>query len=66
MCGIVAVLRRPSDRTPPDLVGLCDLAAAATANLSHGVATDSTRVEDFLAAAAAVLRGTALRGDRMD
>ncbi len=64
MCGIVAVLRRPSDRTPPDLAGLRDLTAAASAELTRGVATEATRVDDFLAAAAhlgtvdAALRGT--------
>ena len=65
MCGIVAVLRRPSDRNPPDLVGLTDLLAAATADLTRGVESEATRVDDFLAAAAhlgtvdAALRGSA-------
>ena len=51
MCGIVAVLRRPSDRTPPDLSGLVDLLAAATANLAQGAASEPTRLVDFRAAA---------------
>jgi glucosamine--fructose-6-phosphate aminotransferase (isomerizing) len=37
MCGIVAVLRRPSDRHPPDLTALGDLLAAAAADLETGI-----------------------------
>ncbi|MGZ6951344.1 MAG: SIS domain-containing protein [Acidimicrobiia bacterium] len=72
MCGIVAVLRRPTDRTPPDLVALRDLLAAAASDLEVGVhggpgdgRTDAGHVEAFLAAAGhlgtvdAALRGAA-------
>ena len=38
MCGIVAVLRRPTDRLPPELAGLADLIAAASGAVQHGIA----------------------------
>src|SRR6478609_3977995 len=73
MCGIVAVLRRPTDRPPPELAGLADLIAAARSDVEHGIADPSTRRHDFEAAAGhlgtvdAALRGTpgvlALLGD---
>ncbi|MEP6626214.1 MAG: hypothetical protein ABJC79_17335, partial [Acidimicrobiia bacterium] len=65
MCGIVAVLRRPSDRPVPDLVGLVDLLAAATAALTRGTAGRATPIDEFRVAAAhlgtvdAALRGSA-------
>src|SRR3954454_16064405 len=65
MCGIVAVLRRPTDRPPPELAGLADLIAAARSDADHGIAHVETRREDFEAAAGhlgtvdAALRGSA-------
>src|SRR6476646_9702773 len=65
MCGIVAVLRRPTDRLPPELAGLADLIAAAGFDVEHGIADASTRRHDFEAAAGhlgtvdAALRGAA-------
>ncbi len=66
MCGIVAVLRRPTDRTPPELAALRDLVAAAADDLARAVhgAHGSAAPADLLAGAAAHL-GTvdaALRG----
>ncbi len=51
MCGIVAVLRRPSDRTPPDLSALADIAAAATADLTRAATGAPSWIEDLEAAA---------------
>lgn len=51
MCGIVAVLRRPSDRTPPELAGLLDLLAAATADLERGLGAEPPAVADLVTAA---------------
>src|SRR6476646_4277000 len=51
MCGIVAVLRRPTDRLPPELAGLADLIAAAAFDVDHGIADLSTRRRDLEAAA---------------
>src|SRR6478672_4009314 len=65
MCGIVAVLRRPTDRPPPELAGLADLVAAARSEVDHGIAHVETRRRDFEAAAGhlgtvdAALRGSA-------
>src|SRR6478752_1004380 len=65
MCGIVAVLRRPTDRLPPELAGLVDLIAAARSDVDHGIAHVETRRRDFEAAAGhlgtvdAALRGSA-------
>src|SRR6478752_1662412 len=65
MCGIVAVLRRPTDRLPPELAGLADLIAAARSDVEHGIADATTRRHDFEAAAGhlgtvdAALRGSA-------
>jgi glucosamine--fructose-6-phosphate aminotransferase (isomerizing) len=65
MCGIVAVLRRPTDRRPPELAGLADLIAAAGSDLDRGIADATTRRHDFEAAAGhlgtvdAALRGSA-------
>ena len=65
MCGIVAVLRRPTDRLPPELAGLADLIAAAGSDVAHGIADAATRRHDFEAAAGhlgtvdAALRGSA-------
>src|SRR5690349_7211928 len=65
MCGIVAVLRRPTDRLPPELAGLADLIAAAGFDVEHGIADASTRRHDLEAAAGhlgtvdAALRGAA-------
>src|SRR3954469_5692677 len=64
MCGIVAVLRRPTDRPPPELAGLSDLIAAAGFDVERGIVDPSTRRHDFEAAAGhlgtvdAALRGT--------
>src|SRR4051794_19587246 len=73
MCGIVAVLRHPTDRPAPELAGLAVLIAAAGSDVEHGIADPSTRRHDFEAAAGhlgtvdAALRGTpgvrALLGD---
>ena len=73
MCGIVAVLRRPTDRPPPELAGLADLIAAAGYDAARGIAEESGRRHDFEAAAGhlgtvdAALRGAvgvrALLGD---
>lgn len=42
MCGIIAVLRRPSDRTPPDLDELVDALGSAAAELPElGAAVDA-------------------------
>ena len=51
MCGIVAVVRRPSVRTPPDLILLAGMAAAATADLTRAVTGAPTWGEDLEAAA---------------
>ena len=68
MCGIVAVLRRPSVRTPPDLATLRERLASARAELEHTVAgpaddADTTRrlvaAADHLAVVDAGLRGSA-------
>src|SRR3954468_24412189 len=65
MCGIVAVLRRPTDRLPPELAELADLIAAAGFDVERGIVDPSTRRYDFEAAAGhlgtvdAALRGAA-------
>ena len=65
MCGIVAVLRRPTDRLPPELAGLADLVAAARADIERAIRDTTTRRHDFEAAAGhlgtvdAALRGSA-------
>jgi glucosamine--fructose-6-phosphate aminotransferase (isomerizing) len=65
MCGIVAVLRRPTDRLPPELAGLADLIAAARADIERGIADPRSRRQDFetaaghLGTADAALRGAA-------
>ncbi len=51
MCGIVAVLRRPSDRTPPELAALTEIAAAATADLTRATSGAASWIEDLEAAA---------------
>jgi len=70
MCGIVAVLRRPSERTPPDLAALRGLLAAAADDLEialHGGPGDDRSLAGHVGAllAAAGHLGTvdaALRG----
>jgi glucosamine--fructose-6-phosphate aminotransferase (isomerizing) len=65
MCGIVAVLRRPTDRPAPDPTGLHDLLAAAAADLARGIEHAPNRIADLEAAAGhlgtvdAALRGAA-------
>jgi glucosamine--fructose-6-phosphate aminotransferase (isomerizing) len=64
MCGIVAVLRRPSGRTPPDLAALGDLLAAADAHLASAATRAADAVGELREAAGhlgtvdALLRGT--------
>ena len=69
MCGIVAVVRRPSDRTVPDLGALASITAAATADLTRATTGASTWVADLEAAAhhlgtvdAALRGGPGVRG----
>jgi glucosamine--fructose-6-phosphate aminotransferase (isomerizing) len=67
MCGIIAVVRRPSDRRPPELAGLLASVERVAAMIPSGVAGDGwdtarSRLADAGATLAAVdreLRGTA-------
>src|SRR5690242_1720424 len=62
MCGIVAVVRRPSDRTPPSLDQLADELRRATGHLEGDVAFDALAGALDLAAAHVEAVDVALRG----
>ena len=60
MCGIIAVVRRRSDRVPPSPGALADLLAAAAADMEPTIVELPARLES--AAAGLVRVDTELRG----